>query len=59
MVEALISLLIVVLIVGLVSGLVIFLIRRAPFIAEPFKSYGLNIWSTSLPCLSLSCARSR
>lgn len=39
MVSGLIGLLITILIVALIAGLVIFLIRRAPFIEEPFKSW--------------------
>lgn len=39
MVGGLIALLITILIVALIAGLVIFLIRRAPFIEEPFKSW--------------------
>jgi hypothetical protein len=38
-VSGLIGLLIVILIVALVAGLVVFLIRRAPMIEEPFKSW--------------------
>jgi len=43
MVAGLIHLLIVILIVGLVAGLVIWLIRTAPFIAEPFKSWAVYL----------------
>jgi hypothetical protein len=39
MIEALIALAIVILIVGFIASLVIFLIRRAPFIAEPFRQW--------------------
>lgn len=39
MVSGLIGLLITILIVALVAGLVVFLIRRAPMIEEPFKSW--------------------
>lgn len=39
MAGGLIALLITILIVALIAGLVIFLIRRAPFIEEPFKSW--------------------
>jgi hypothetical protein len=39
MVEGLIGLLITILIVAFIAGLVVFLIRRAPFIEEPFKSW--------------------
>jgi uncharacterized iron-regulated membrane protein len=38
MVEPLIALAVLILIVGLVAGLVVWLIRAAPFIEEPFKS---------------------
>lgn len=39
MVEALVGLAIAILIIGLVAGLIIFLIRRAPFIPEPFRQW--------------------
>lgn len=39
MVSGLIGLLITILIVALVAGLVVYLIRRAPMIEEPFKSW--------------------
>jgi uncharacterized membrane-anchored protein len=39
MASGLIGLLITILIVGFIAGLVIYLIRRAPFIEEPFKSW--------------------
>jgi hypothetical protein len=39
MASGLIGLLITILIVGFIAGLVVFLIRRAPMIEEPFKSW--------------------
>jgi flagellar biosynthesis protein FliQ len=39
MVSGLIGLLITILIVALIAGLVVYLIRRAPMIEEPFKSW--------------------
>lgn len=39
MLEALVALAIAILIVGLIAGLCIFLIRRAPFIPEPFRQW--------------------
>jgi uncharacterized iron-regulated membrane protein len=39
MVDGLIALLIALLIVGFIAGLIIYLIRRAPFIEEPFKAW--------------------
>ena len=39
MAGGLIALVITILIVGFIASLVVFLIRRAPFIEEPFKSW--------------------
>ncbi len=39
MVSGLIGLLITILVVALIAGLVVYLIRRAPMIEEPFKSW--------------------
>jgi branched-subunit amino acid transport protein len=39
MIEGLIGLIIALIIVGIVCGLVVWLIRAAPFIPEPFKSW--------------------
>ena len=39
MIEGLIGLIIAFIIVGIVCGLVVWLIRAAPFIPEPFKSW--------------------
>lgn len=43
MIEGLISLVIALIIVGIVCGLIVWLIRAAPFIPEPFK-----IWAEYL-----------
>lgn len=39
MVEGLLHLVIAIIIVGLICGLIVWLIRAAPFIADPFKSW--------------------
>lgn len=39
MIETLIAFAITIIIIGLVAGLCIFLIRRAPFIPEPFRQW--------------------
>ena len=63
MVEGLIHLVIAILIVGLICGLIVWLIRSAPFIAEPFKSWAeylvyvvavLVILVRALPLLGIS-----
>jgi len=63
MIEGLIGLLVLIIIVGIVCGLIVWLIRAAPFIPEPFKSWAeylvyvvavLVILAKALPLIGVS-----
>lgn len=63
MIEGLIALLVAIIVVGLVCGLIVWLIRAAPFIPEPFKSWAeylvyvvavLIILAKALPLLGVN-----
>lgn len=63
MIEGLIGLIIALIIVGIVCGLIVWLIRAAPFIPEPFKSWAeylvyvvavLVILAKALPLIGIS-----
>lgn len=63
MIEGLIGLVVLIIIVGIVCGLIVWLIRAAPFIPEPFKTWAeylvyvvavLVILMRALPLLGIS-----